>query len=173
MTFPSGEHASEHAGELLSALLDDELDVDTAQAVDRHVGRCPECRRELTDIDEARRSLREAAPVIAPPGVITGVVTRRRRATRRGTTLGFAAAAAAAVISLVFADPATVGSSTAQVGAGQKAEQEARSSRDRPSNIRRAELLAAAGNAAAADESRPSFADRAEEAVRDLLEFFG
>ncbi len=62
--WPFGER---HENERLSALLDDELDIDEALEVTRHVVRCGRCFRELELVREARWALR-ALPPVQPPG---------------------------------------------------------------------------------------------------------
>ena len=47
-----------HAGERLSALLDDELDDRAALQVTRHLASCDQCMDELEDLREARSALR-------------------------------------------------------------------------------------------------------------------
>ncbi len=58
--------AERHEEERLSALLDDELSVDEALDVTRHLASCDRCIRELELIREARCALR-ALPPLQPP----------------------------------------------------------------------------------------------------------
>lgn len=55
-----------HAGDVLSALLDDELGAAEAEEVRAHVAGCHECTRELDDVRAARQLLREL-PAVDPP----------------------------------------------------------------------------------------------------------
>ncbi len=66
--WPFGER---HEHERLSALLDDELDVDEALEVTRHVADCERCLRELELIREARWALRALPPVQPPEELLT------------------------------------------------------------------------------------------------------
>lgn len=60
-----------HENERLSALLDDELDVDEALEVTRHVADCGRCLHELELIREARWALRALPPVEPPRELLT------------------------------------------------------------------------------------------------------
>ena len=55
-----------HADELLSALLDGQLAADEAAEVRAHVAGCDDCARELDDVRQARRLVREL-PAVDPP----------------------------------------------------------------------------------------------------------
>ena len=55
-----------HAGDLLSALLDGELDAAEAARVRAHVDGCRDCRAELDAVTAARSWVRELAPVDPP-----------------------------------------------------------------------------------------------------------
>jgi anti-sigma factor RsiW len=159
-----------HPDDLLSAMLDDELDQQTERVVDRHLSDCAACRDELAQIDQVRRWLRELPPVPAPSGLVGGFIAHRRRANLRAASLGMAAAAVAVVTSLVFADPADVaGNGSAANGprASEKQERtdsESRPERDGPRGIRSVQDVGGSGS---------SLADRVEDAARDLLDFFG
>lgn len=65
----------DHAGDALSALLDGELSDDEATAVRAHVAGCEACARELDDVREARRMLRELPNVEPPAGWLDGVLS--------------------------------------------------------------------------------------------------
>lgn len=106
---------TEHAGDLLSALLDGELTPEEATAVRTHVESCDACAEELEAVRDARRMLREL-PAVDPPATFVddllaagaaddGVVTlaSRRRRNRLPLLAGVAAAAAAAVAVVVVA----------------------------------------------------------------------
>lgn len=55
-----------HAGDRLSALLDDELSADEAMRISSHVAACEQCWRELEVIREARRMVRALPPLETP-----------------------------------------------------------------------------------------------------------
>ncbi|MFP5317435.1 MAG: anti-sigma factor family protein [Acidimicrobiia bacterium] len=56
----------DHLGDLLSALVDDELGPAQAAAAQAHVARCPSCAAELDDVTTARALVR-ALPALDPP----------------------------------------------------------------------------------------------------------
>lgn len=60
-----------HEDERLSALLDDELGVDEALEVTRHVADCERCMRELELVREARSALRALPPAQRPQELLT------------------------------------------------------------------------------------------------------
>jgi anti-sigma factor RsiW len=99
-----GSH-DDHPADLLSGLLDGELDIATTDAVQAHVDGCAACRAELDEVAEVRRALRAAPSMPAPPGYIDRVVARRRRASRQGAAVAALAAAVAVVLGLVVARP--------------------------------------------------------------------
>jgi hypothetical protein len=107
---------AEHAGDLLSALLDGELGTDEADAVRTHVGACTDCARELDDVRVARRLVRELPAAEPPPGFLAGLLDdadptptvvelepRRRRGTRLTSMVAASVAVAAAVVVIVAA----------------------------------------------------------------------
>lgn len=57
---------NDHAGELLSALLDGQLTAVESSAVRTHLATCVACTNELDEVREARRLVREL-PAVAPP----------------------------------------------------------------------------------------------------------
>jgi hypothetical protein len=57
---------TEHAGDLLSALLDGELSTSEAAGVQAHVATCPTCGTELADVRAARQLVR-SLPAVDPP----------------------------------------------------------------------------------------------------------
>jgi anti-sigma factor RsiW len=61
-----------HAAERLSALLDDELSVDEALEVTRHVVACDDCAAELEAVRRSREVLR-ALPRVDPPREVYAV----------------------------------------------------------------------------------------------------
>jgi hypothetical protein len=108
-----------HAGDLLSGLLDDELDQATTAAVVDHVGRCPSCAEDLEGARRARAAVR-GLPLVEPPaGFLESLlgspdvagsdgddgaeVVPLRRPSRRTAAAGAAASVAAAVALLVMA----------------------------------------------------------------------
>lgn len=92
---------AEHAGDLLSALLDGELTADEAIAVCGHVGACAACATELQDVRDARRLLREL-PAVEPPFGFLDTLGRRHR---RAPVLAAASIAAAAAIAVAVIAP--------------------------------------------------------------------
>jgi hypothetical protein len=106
----------------LSALLDDELDVTTKNAVEDHVGSCDACRAELERLDRTRRFLR-ARPAEGVPDFATEIEARiRNEGKQRPTewkTLARIASIAAVIAAVVVATtwpredrPATVASAS-------------------------------------------------------------
>ncbi|MDE0804713.1 MAG: anti-sigma factor [Acidimicrobiales bacterium] len=75
-----------HAGDLVSARLDGELDAATAAWVDMHLHECEPCRGVAGAVEAARSWMRTAPSVDAAP-VVESVITRRRRLV--GTGLAF------------------------------------------------------------------------------------
>ncbi len=63
-----------HENERLSALLDDELDVDEALEVTRHLAQCERCIHELGLIREARWALRALPAIEPPPELLTHIL---------------------------------------------------------------------------------------------------
>jgi hypothetical protein len=101
---PAGGTAG-HPGELLSALLDHELDPDTSRSVGRHVSACTTCAAELDGLGRARDALRGDAVVAAPAGFIDRLIQERHRADRRGVALASVAAGLVVVAGLAAAEP--------------------------------------------------------------------
>jgi hypothetical protein len=101
---PAGGTAG-HPGELLSALLDHELDPDTSRSVGRHVSACTTCAAELDGLGQARDALRGHAVVAAPAGFIDRLIQERHRADRRGVALASVAAGLVVVAGLAAAEP--------------------------------------------------------------------
>jgi anti-sigma factor RsiW len=90
-----------HLGDLLSALLDGELEPASAVAARAHVETCPACRAELDATAATRRRLRDLPELDLP----FGLLPRARRRHRRQRPLAWAAAAAAAASFLLVAAP--------------------------------------------------------------------
>lgn len=87
MTGPLGDlPEGGHAGDLVSAWLDGELDTDTATAVEAHLAACPGCGRIAEEAAAARSRLAELPTVDATP-VVESAIARRRRLV--GTGLAF------------------------------------------------------------------------------------
>lgn len=72
-----------HAGDLLSAHLDGELDDATDRWVTDHLADCPACRRAAEESATARAWVRALPPVDATP-VVEGLLARHRAVVRTG-----------------------------------------------------------------------------------------
>lgn len=79
-----------HPGDLLSALLDGELDAADRRRAGIHLAECEPCRLELARVESARTALRGLPVLEAPPGLIP------RLGRRRFLSPGWAVAVAAA-----------------------------------------------------------------------------
>ncbi len=75
-----------HAGDLVSARLDGELDAATAAWVDDHLESCDACR-DLAGLVEAARAWMRSSPTVDGALVVEGVIARRHRMI--GTGLAF------------------------------------------------------------------------------------
>lgn len=95
---------SGHPGDLLSALVDGELTPGEAAGVRAHLDTCPECRRELERIGEARTLVRDLPAVDPPFGFYERMVRPKYRWARAGVA-ALAGAAAVSVGVLAFAAP--------------------------------------------------------------------
>jgi anti-sigma factor RsiW len=89
-----------HLGEQLSAYLDGELVTEEIPVVSSHLDGCPDCRRELGDLDRSRTAVR-ALPGVEPPVFLAPRIEAKR--SRRGLKTAVAVAAGAAAVSLAFA----------------------------------------------------------------------
>jgi anti-sigma factor RsiW len=147
---------SDHPADLLSALLDDELDAAEIAEIEGHLADCSVCRLELAEVESARMTLRRMPTLQAPTDLIPRVVARRRRSSRRGALVGMAAAVVAVVAGVGMADPG---------GGGEVARppQPPAEPADHPYTIWKGDK---------AQKSDPSLVDRAEDAANELLEFF-
>jgi len=98
-----------HSGDLLSALLDGQLDASEAAEVREHLAGCDLCTQELEDVRHARRLVREL-PAVEPPDwflaeLLAGddVVPLGTRGTRRrGALVNIGASVAAGILLLVL-----------------------------------------------------------------------
>ena len=88
-----------HAGDLVSAHLDGELDPETASWVEQHLTGCEPCRAAADDARAAREWLRSMPPVDGAT-VIAGFLARHRTAIRTGTAFVGAAAVALGAMAL-------------------------------------------------------------------------
>lgn len=95
---------SPHPGDLLSALLDGELTPRKEQGVRAHLEGCPDCRRELGLIGEARKLVRDLPPVDPPFGLFERMLRSRNRWARAGVA-ALAGGAVASVAVLALAAP--------------------------------------------------------------------
>jgi anti-sigma factor RsiW len=97
----------EHLGDLLSALLDGELDGPIAAAAQAHLGTCAICTVELDDVRLARTWVRELPALEPPAGFFERVLEDSEGSPsprRRGSwwaAIGALAASAAAAVALV------------------------------------------------------------------------
>jgi anti-sigma factor RsiW len=85
-----------HAGDLLSALLDDELDPAQQAAVGAHLRTCPNCAAEFERVTTAREAIRALPWLDLPRPVVVRMRGRRRR------LLAPAAFVSAAAVSFVL-----------------------------------------------------------------------
>ena len=88
-----------HLGDLLSALLDGELDAVEAGSARAHLDECAACRDELAATSEARDLVR-GLPVVEPPFGFYERLLGTRRAGRAVAALAGAAAAAVVLVAL-------------------------------------------------------------------------
>jgi hypothetical protein len=88
-----------HMGDLLSALLDGELEPASAAVAREHIAVCPACQAELAATMATRDALRRLPAVDAPDGMIRQF--RRRESMQRSLSWFAASAAAVAVFAFV------------------------------------------------------------------------
>ena len=99
---------AEHAGDLLSALIDGQLSAPEATEVRAHVAACDACARELEDVRDARRLVRSLPAVDLPPSFLSeliagdSVVALGHRTSRRAPIGTIAASIAAGVVLLLL-----------------------------------------------------------------------
>lgn len=91
--------ADGHAGDLVSARIDGELDPETAAWVDDHLAACASCR-EIADVAAEARSWVKSAPTVDASPVVEGVINHRRRLV--GTGLAFVGAAGVVLAALAL-----------------------------------------------------------------------
>jgi len=90
-----------HPGDILSALLDGELDAVEAARVHEHLEACADCRAELEAVGAARTWVRGLPPVEPPFGFYERMLGPVRRWARAGVAaLAAGAAASVAVVAL-------------------------------------------------------------------------
>lgn len=89
-----------HRPELLSAMLDGELNEEEAAWLADHLDGCGSCRAELDGLSRARGAVRSLPLLDLPDGAFPVEVGRRPRDLRRRVAAGALAAAAAAVIAI-------------------------------------------------------------------------
>jgi anti-sigma factor RsiW len=94
-----------HAGDLLSALLDGELDPAEAAPVRSHLETCSACRAEMAGIAAARGWVRGLPPVEPPFGFYERMLGPARRWARAGVA-ALAAGAAASIAVVTLSAPA-------------------------------------------------------------------
>lgn len=98
----------DHAGDLLSALLDGRLPAEEATEVRAHVASCAECAAELEDVRVARRLVRQLPAVEPPAGFLAellagdAVVPFGRRSRRLPAAANIGAAAIAGIVVLLL-----------------------------------------------------------------------
>jgi anti-sigma factor RsiW len=97
MTEYHGSSAGDHLGEMLSALLDNELTPTEAVRAEEHLASCAECRAEREHLAEARQAVRDLPVLDLPPPLWVQLMRSRRRAARPAAWLGAAAAAVALI----------------------------------------------------------------------------
>lgn len=86
-----------HPDDLLSAHVDGELDAATGARVRDHLAGCADCRRSVSELEDARSLLRGLPPIDASP-VIEGFLARHHRVVRLGA--GFVATAGLVLLAL-------------------------------------------------------------------------
>ena len=95
--------------ELTAAYALDALDADEAEAYEKHLGQCEECREQLAGLNEAAGHLAYATVAPAPPARLRAAILERAAAERSNVVpllrrpwvargLGVAAAAAACIV---------------------------------------------------------------------------
>lgn len=107
-----------HAGDLVSARIDGELDPETTRWVDEHLAGCEPCRAAADEARLAQRWVRSLPPVDSTE-VVSGFLGRHRAMIRTGTTfVGVAAVALGAIaLSSAVLHPDVVPEIDALVGA--------------------------------------------------------
>jgi anti-sigma factor RsiW len=97
MTAYDGSSVDDHLGDLLSALLDNELRPDEAARVERHLAACAQCLAERDQLAQARQAVRDLPLLDLPPPLWVQLMRSRRRAARPIAWVGAAAAAVALI----------------------------------------------------------------------------
>lgn len=90
-----------HAGELISAYLDGELNGEERQRLFDHLSSCGACTVEIEDMQRVRSAIRSLPMMEVPPGLVPEADDEAVPITRnRGFLVGAAAAAVALVIAV-------------------------------------------------------------------------
>jgi predicted anti-sigma-YlaC factor YlaD len=97
MTAYDGSSVDGHVGELLSALLDDELTPEEAARAEEHLAACAQCRDERDQLAQARQAVRDLPGLDLPPPLWVQLMRSRRRPARPVAWVGAAAAAVALI----------------------------------------------------------------------------
>lgn len=97
---PTSLLPGDHLNEQLSAYLDGELATLEMPAVSAHLATCPDCRRDLAELDKSRIAVR-ALPGLEPPAFLE-VHRDARQHRRRGLRTAIAVASGVAAVTLAF-----------------------------------------------------------------------
>jgi predicted anti-sigma-YlaC factor YlaD len=92
-----GSSLDDHLGEVLSALLDNELTAEEAARAEEHLAGCAQCRAERDQLAQARQAVRDLPVLDLPPPLWVQVMRSRRRTARPVAWVGAAAAAVALI----------------------------------------------------------------------------
>jgi hypothetical protein len=102
VTEPLHPDADGHAGDLVSAHVDGELDPETEEWVTRHLETCGTCR-EAADAARAAKALLGNLPPVDGAGVVEGFLARHRATIRTGSAFVGAAAVVLGALALTSA----------------------------------------------------------------------
>lgn len=168
----------DHPGDLLSALLDDELGAEATAEVEAHVAGCTACRDEVAGLARARAVLRGAPRLAAPPTFADDLVRARHRASRRGVGVAVAAAGVVVVAGLALAptnpDTSTEHPSGALMSDAVRARSDLTPRTTTLVDARSGERVPVVPHPAVdRDEGNRSFADRVGDAAGALLDAIG
>lgn len=173
-----GVPGGDHPGDLLSAVLDDELGAQASAAVEAHVAGCAACRDDLAGLQRARAALRGAPRLAAPPAFADDLVRARHRASRRGVAVALVAASVVVVAGLALApanpDTSPEHPSLALMSDAGRAQADLTPRTTTLVDAQSGDRVPLVPTSAdAGDEARPSFADRVGDAVGALLDALG